>query len=79
MDDGLVVEMYRRYGLPCDKLVSDPCLLTDFTADYNRQTGSDVLPASMGKRLLNLRRRGQKNGGLPRLFRAYNGRNCQSE
>jgi hypothetical protein len=75
MNDTLIVSMYRKADIPCDPLVSNPALLSKFTREYNQATGERVTDAEMGHRLLNIRRRGEAKGGLPRLRRRYNGRN----
>ena len=72
--DYLLREMYIEYDTPCDRLVSNPESLGEFCDDYVARTGDAVAPAELGHHLLNLRRRGQANGGLPRLRRGYSGR-----
>ena len=74
-DDTILRQMYVEYAIPCDRLVSNPCSLQSFTKDYVGRTGHIVEPAVLSHHLLNLRRRGEANGGLCRLKRAYNGRN----
>ena len=75
LDDGILREMYIEYDTPCDRLVSDPARLLSFAEDYVGRTGQQVEPAQLSHRLLYLRKRGEAKGGLPRLRRAYNGRN----
>ena len=75
MNDELLVGMYVEYGIFCDRLVSNPDKLRRFAIDYMRRAGDSVTEAELGQHMLNLRRRGQDNGGLPRLSRRYNGRN----
>lgn len=70
----ILIRMYVEYDVPCDRLVSDPEQLQMFTKDYCQRTGQDVKPAVVSHALLNLRRAGEVNGGLPRLRRQYNGR-----
>ncbi len=72
--DNILCAMYLEYDIPCDRLVSDPERLSQFTEDYERRTGQDAAAKDVGHQLLNLRRRGEANGGLPRLRRRYNGR-----
>jgi len=74
-DDGLLREMYIKYDTACDRLVSDPAQLLAFTQDYSERTGQQVEPARLSHRLLSLRKLGEAKGGLPRLRRAYHGRN----
>ena len=75
LDDEVLKQMYLEYDVPCDRLVSDPDLLGRFATDYACRTGLAARPAAISHRLLNLRRMGEKNGGLHRLRRRYNGRN----
>ena len=74
LDDDLLVKMYVKNDVPCDQLVSDPDAMVEFTNEYERQSGNTATAKEIGKRLLNLRRRGQNKGGLPRIRRRYNGR-----
>lgn len=76
MEISVVLRLYVHDGIPCDRVVSNPEWLGLFTARYNQATGESVSPAEMGHYLLNMRRRGQANGGLPRLCRTYRGRSC---
>lgn len=75
--DQIIVEAYTTYPRPPDQIVSDPEVSADFAARVNSQLSPkeclDV--ATVNKRLLNLRRRGEDKGGLPRRWRRYNGRN----
>ncbi len=72
--NSILVEMYLEYDTPCDRLVSDPQRLGEFCKDYVARSGEVVEPAELSHHLLNLRRKGQANGGLPRLRRGYSGR-----
>ena len=74
-DDGILKQMYLEYAIPCDRLVSNPKQLCDFTLDYIKRSGTCVEAAKLAHHMLNLRRRGEVNGGLSRLCRRYNGRN----
>lgn len=74
-DDKLLIGMYVEYNITCDRLVSNPAVLQRFSQDYSGRIGKDVEPANLSHHLLNLRRLGEKSGGLPRLRRNYNGRN----
>lgn len=74
--DSVIITEYPLYGVPADQIVADPVLSAEFQLRVNRQLPpeSQVDYATFNKRLLNLRRRGQENGGLPRLERGYSGR-----
>ncbi len=74
--DSAIIAEYRLYNVPADQILSDPSLAAEFHTRVNRQLPAEthVDRATFNKRLLNLRRRGQANGGLPRLKRVYNGR-----
>ena len=74
-DDVVLREMYVNYGIPCDRLVSNPETLLEFVQDYQLRTGQETEAAKLAHHLLNLRRRGEDGGGLPRLCRCYAGRN----
>ena len=78
LDEAIIAE-YKRLNTPADQIVSDPEISGRFADAVNGR-----LPAknqedltAINKRLLNLRRRGEDNGGLPRLCRNYNGRGPQ--
>ena len=75
-NDRLLKDMYVEYGTPCDRLVSDPLILTRFTEDYIRRSSQIIGVAELGHHMLNLRRLGEDKGGLPRLFRRYFGRDA---
>jgi len=74
-DDNVLIEMYIEYDTACDRLVSDPARLLSFAEDYAERTGQQVEAAQVSHRLLNLRKLGEAKGGLPKLRRAYHGRN----
>jgi len=74
-NDTILTQMYIQYAIPCDRLVSNPNVLANFASDYTKRTGHRVELGSLGHHMLNLRRKGQAKGGLPRLKRRYNGRN----
>ena len=74
-NDGILKEMYLQYDIPCDRLVSNPELLHRFTRDYANRSGNGAEAAQLALYMLYLRKRGEENGGLPRLRRTYNGRN----
>lgn len=75
--DEVVCAEYAAVEETADQIVSDPALAENFCNRVNSQLQKadqfDV--ASLNKRLLNLRRRGEKKGGLIRKQRNYNGRN----
>lgn len=74
--DSVIISEYLRYNVPADQIVADPKLAAEFQDRVNSQLPPEfrVDPATFNKRLLNLRRRGQANGGLARLERGYSGR-----
>jgi hypothetical protein len=74
--DSAIVAEYGKFDVPADHLVADPQLAADFRNAVNRHLPAtdQVDQATLGKRLLNLRRRGEDKGGLPRIRRKYNGR-----
>jgi hypothetical protein len=73
--DSAIIEEYANLGIPADRIVADPHLAATFCDAVNRclSTEQQVDQTALNKRLLNLRRRGEANGGLPRLQRAHNG------
>ena len=75
LNDDILKQMYIEYNTPCDRLVSDPASLQAFAEDYAQRTGQQVEAARVSHRLLTLRKLGEAKSGLPRLRRAYNGRN----
>jgi Tfp pilus assembly ATPase PilU len=74
--DSVIVAEYTRFRVPADQIVADPALGAQFRDAVNKSLPerSKLDLPSLNKRLLNLRRRGQANGGLPRLERGFNGR-----
>jgi len=75
LNDDILKQMYIEYNTPCDRLVSDPASLQALAEDYAQRIGRPVEAARVSHRLLALRKLGEAKGGLPRLRRAYNGRN----
>ena len=75
LDDNVLKEMYVEYDTACDSLVSDPARLLTFAKDYAERTGQQVEATQESHRLLTLRKLGEAKGGLPKLRRAYHGRN----
>lgn len=74
--DDAIMEEYVSFQTPADRLVSNPAVAAAFAAAVNARLKKDqrVDQVTLNKRLLNLRRRGEDNGGLPRLERSYYGR-----
>jgi hypothetical protein len=74
--DAAIREEYGEFGVPVDKIVSDPAIAAKFAARIQarlkRRESLDV--AAVNWRLMTLRKRGEANGGLPRLEREFNGR-----
>jgi hypothetical protein len=73
-DDGVLIKLYEQKHIPADQLVCNPVLMQEFIADYTARTGQNVELPKLSIHLLNLRKRGEAKGGLPRLRRGYNGR-----
>ncbi len=75
--DQVIVDVYSSFHLPPDQIVCDP----QAAEELARRVNALLVPAQeqgvgvISRRLLNLRRRGQDNGGLPRRWRRYDGRN----
>lgn len=76
--DDVIVQQYVRFDTPADQIVSDPHLSEGFRAAVNAQlpTDSQVTLPALNRRILTLRKRGEDNGGLPRLRRSYRGRDA---
>ena len=74
--DSAIVAEYPTFGVPADQIVSDPSVAEAFwiAVQLRLPATGDVDVVTKNKRLLNLRRRGEDKGGLPRLERGYNGR-----
>jgi len=74
--DSVIVTEYVEFDTPADKIVADPGVSAEFTGKVNSKLPAvqRVDPATVNWRLLTLRKRGEDNGGLPRLERCYNGR-----
>jgi hypothetical protein len=75
--DRAIVAAYEQFDTPADQIVTDPEIGQSFAQRVNDLLAEGErydLPV-VNKRLLNLRRRGQEKGGLPRLRRDYDGRN----
>jgi hypothetical protein len=74
--DSVIISEYVKLNVPADQIVTDPAIAGDFRKAVNSHLPKErqVDQATLNKRLLNLRRRGEDNGGLPRQKRRYNGR-----
>ncbi len=74
--DALIVTVYAKQPHTADEIVVNPVLYEPFWSEVNSSLHSSqhFSVADGNKRLLNLRRRGEENGGLPRKRRDYRGR-----
>lgn len=72
--DSVIVDVYKSFAVPSDKIVADSEVSNQFTDKVNRRLPSadPTDPRTVNSRLLTLR----KQGRLPRLARQYNGRNA---
>lgn len=71
--DSAVIAEYTSLAIPADRIVADPQVAARFCDAVNRRLPAEhqVDQATLNQRLLNLRRRSEDNGGLPRLGRNY--------
>lgn len=70
--DNVIIEQYVRFDTPADQIVSDPHVSERFQQAVNAELTPQEqieLPA-LNRRILNLRKRGEDKGGLPRLRRS---------
>jgi hypothetical protein len=69
--DRVIVEVYATYPHTPDDIVTTPEVAEHFSSEVNSRLPVEerTNTASINKRLLNLRRRGSQNGGLPRRWR----------
>lgn len=67
--DSAIIEEYTKLAVPADRIIADPQLAAAFRDAVNLHlpTELQVDQPTLNRRLLNLRRRGEANGGLPRL------------
>jgi len=74
--DTVIRAEYPRFGTPVDRIVSDPDLGAEFAALVKARIPADgrIDVAQINWRLITLCKHGEDNGGLPRLQRAYYGR-----
>jgi hypothetical protein len=72
--DGDLAVVYGEYGVPVDRLLTEPKLGDGFVKAVETRVGR-VLPDKMGvlRRVVNLR----KDGRLPRLQRRFRGRHAR--
>ncbi|PQO27381.1 hypothetical protein C5Y96_17725 [Blastopirellula marina] len=74
--DDVIIAVYVMVDVPADQVVADHDVAERFLSEVNsRLSGALHLDQkALNKRLINLRRRGEDNGGLPRLRNNYHGR-----
>lgn len=73
--DSTLVAAYEDFDVPVDRFFADDRLRGAFIASVAKRMGNQKLDAAaVMRRLMNLR----KKGRLPRLRRAYHGRNARS-
>ena len=71
--DSVLVAAYEDFDVPVDRFFADDGLRNAFVASVAKRLGNRKLDAAaVMRRLMNLR----KKGRLPRLRRAYHGRNA---
>lgn len=65
-----IQNVYAEYKVPADRIVADPAMAKEFASLVNQK-----LPAPLkldvegcNRTMLNIRRKGEDNDGLPRLF-----------
>lgn len=77
--DDVVRREYAAIDETADQIVTDPSLAESFCQQVNAQLAAELQfdIAELNARLLNLRRRGEENGGLVRKQRRFRGRNCK--
>lgn len=76
----VVRQVYKEVPHTADEIVENPGLASDFCRKVNSRLPSDqhFTVADLNHLLLNLRRRGEDNGGLVRKHRRYRGRGGKS-
>ncbi len=67
-DREMLRSAYVDLGVPADKLITNPAILDQFTAEFNSRRHAAIPAERIAHELLALRKRGGK-GGLPRLRR----------
>jgi len=74
--DNVIRAQYEQFDVPADQITADPTLAAEFTELVNAalDTTEPVDTAKVNRRMLNLRKRGQDKGGLPRLRHECSGR-----
>jgi hypothetical protein len=74
--DEAIVSLYPEFDVPVDEILRDPAVTEEFVRQLTARMGlrQKLHIPTVNLRLLTLRKRGEANGGLPRLQRDYNGR-----
>lgn len=73
--DGALIAAYESFDVPVDQFIGDPDLAAEFVAMLEDRSGAEGLDSrTIIRRLVYLR----KTGRLPRLRRAYYGRNASN-
>lgn len=74
--DDVLRKAYARSTYTVDEIVSDPEILAKFVDEGNKELpkADQLRSKDLCKRLFNLRKRGEDNGGLVRKYRQFNGR-----
>jgi hypothetical protein len=75
--DEAILTVYPDFDTPADQIVADPAVSQKLADKVNSFLPGEAKAtlAEINKRVLNLRRRGEDKGGLPRLRRTHRGRN----
>ena len=79
--DDVICESYVEFKTPVDRIVASPALSKEFASLVNSQfpRGERRDVETINWRLMTLRKRGEDKGGLPRLERAYYGREVKKD
>jgi len=79
--DEIIRAKYREFATPVDRILADANLVEAFAAMVNVKLPADehVEVKWLNWRLMTLRKRGEGKGGLPRLERAYYGRETEPQ
>lgn len=73
--DSDLIAAYESFDVPVDQFIGNPALAEAFAASLQEQIGNaDLDWQAITRRLIYLRKRGR----LPRLRRAYHGRNSDN-
>ena len=65
----MLCDVYSEFGLPVDELVMTPWALKKLAKIFNSRSKTHASHSQLARELITLRKRGAKNGGLPRLSR----------